>query len=115
MTKFSSGPESPYTALGCLFLSAQSEGDAAKACEAGGEQVRAPEIKTCSIQPNLDNLTYEENYSANQLYWIARTASVRRESMTRENSILSPKLCLLVQCTQTEPFSNMSFQDSGKW
>ena len=80
--------------------SAQSEGDAAKACEAVGEQLWASEMKTFSIQSNIDYLTYEEKYSANQLYWIAHCVRAsgdqrQRKFFNGQSQVVSPSAIYL--------------------
>lgn len=100
-----------------ILLTSRSRESAATDCTALGEQLWAPELKTASIQPNLNYLTYENEYSATQQYWIAPNAAGPRAINGKSQiAAVSPHLHLPVLCTQTAPFSNSSYQDtSPEW
>ena len=70
LTHTSTGSKSPSTNFGVIILYPRSRLSAASACAALGAQLRPPELKTSSIQPNLDYLTTEEKLSADQQYCI---------------------------------------------
>jgi hypothetical protein len=72
------GPESPSADSGLILLTSRSREAAAADCAALGEQLWEPGLKTASIQPNLDYLTYENKYRSSQQYWIAPDASRSR-------------------------------------
>jgi hypothetical protein len=111
------GPESASADSGVILLTSRSRESAAANCAALGEQLWAPELKTASIQPNLDYLAYENKYPADQQYWIApNTAGPRAINGKGQVLAVSPHLHLPVLCTQSAPFSNSSYQDtSPEW
>jgi hypothetical protein len=111
------GPESASADSGVILLTSRSRESAAADCTALSEQLWAPELKTASIQPNLDYLAYENEYPVDQQYWIAPSAAGPRAINGKgQVTAVSPHLHLPVLCTQTAPFSNSSYQDtSPEW
>ena len=111
------GPESQSADSGLILLTSRSWESAAVNCATLGEQLWRPELRTASIQPNLDYLTYEAKYSASQQYWIAPAKSGPR-AIDGEGHIkaVNPHLDLPALCTQSAPFSNSTYQDtSPQW
>ena len=100
-----------------LLLSRRSQADASAACEALGEQLWSPELKTSSIQPNLDYLVYQGRAERTTQFWIATLGEEPRViSASGHVSPASSKLNLPVLCTQSAPYSNDSVADtSAKW
>lgn len=86
-------------------------------CAALSERLWAPELKTASIQPNLDYLTYQGKSGTNDLYWIAPKGSQPRAISARGRLVNAPaNTNLSVLCTQTAPFSHATTNDvSEKW
>lgn len=104
------GATSPTADSGILILDSRSHDSAASNCAALGEQLWSPAFTKSSIQPNLDYLTYEGKYPADQLYWIASNgAQTQAISGTGVISNVSSHLHLPVLCTQSAPFSNSSY------
>jgi hypothetical protein len=114
------GPESPSADSGLILLTSRSREAAAADCAALGEQlwepsIIAPGLKTASIQPNLDYLTYENKYRSSQQYWIAPDASRPRVIDGEGNiKVVSHRLNLPALCTQSAPFSNSTYQDTSR-
>ena len=111
------GPQSPSADSGVILLTSRSGASAAADCATLGEQLWAPELKTASIQPNLNYLTYENQYRASQQYWIASNSRGPR-AIDGEGHVtgVSPHLHLPALCTNSAPFSNISYQDtSPRW
>ena len=121
LTYTSTGSESPSADSGVILLSPRSRIYAASACAALGEQLWSPELKTSSIQPNLDYLTSGGQFSADQQYWIASTRNTSRAidghgNIANTSTTLSAYLQLPVLCTQSAPFSNSTYQNtSSQW
>ncbi|KAF4628794.1 hypothetical protein G7Y89_g9357 [Cudoniella acicularis] len=114
------GPQSPSADSGVILLSPRSQVSADSACKVLGETLWAPELQTASIQSNLDYLTFEGKYSADQQYWIASNATAIRaidgKGHISDYTTFSPGLRLPALCTQSAPFSNISVQDdSQRW
>jgi hypothetical protein len=109
------GPESPSGDSGLIVLTSRSREAAAADCAALGEQLWEPGLKTASIQPNLDYLTYENKYRSSQQYWIAPDASRPRVIDGEGNiKVVSHRLNLPALCTQSAPFSNSTYQDTSR-
>ncbi|PMD26025.1 alpha/beta-hydrolase [Hyaloscypha hepaticicola] len=115
------GSESPSADSDVILLSPRSRIYAASACAALGEQLWSPELKTSSIQPNLDYLTSGGQFSADQQYWIASTRNTSRAidghgNIANTSTTLSAYLQLPILCTQSAPFSNSTYQNtSSQW
>jgi hypothetical protein len=98
-------------------LEARSLKEASDSCQALGEQLWSPELKTSSIQTNLNYLKYNEDADDCSQYWIASKGSISR-AITADGVISQVKssLELPVLCTQSAPFSNETTKDSSeKW
>lgn len=82
-----------------------------------GEQLWSPELKTASIQPNLNYLRYQHKADESSLFWIAPDGDKTRAINTEGHVFyVSPEVQLPALCTQTAPYSNASYQDaSEKW
>lgn len=100
-----------------ILLGQRTQKDAVPGCEALGEQLWAPELKTASIQPNLDYLVYEGKAEMSSLFWIASQGPLARAINAGGHiSYVSPSLKLPVLCTQTAPYSNTTYADvSARW
>ncbi|KAG4430270.1 hypothetical protein IFR05_014249 [Cadophora sp. M221] len=111
------GTQNLFKDSGVLLLSVLPQKDANAACKALGERLWSPELKTTSIQVNLDYLTYEGQYSADQQYFIApRTEDPRVLTGKGKVKKASGSSKLPVLCTQTAPFSNATYKDnSERW
>lgn len=112
------GPQSQCADSGVILLTPRSWESAAADCAALGERLWGPELKTSSIQSNLDYLTYEGKYHASQQYWISSDRSGVRviNGAGRVEAANHRKLELPALCTQSAPFSNSTYQDtSSKW
>jgi hypothetical protein len=111
------GSQSHYADSGVILLTPRSWESAAADCAALGERLWGPELKTSSIQSNLDYLTYEGIYRASQQYWISSDRFGAR--VINEAGCIEPAqhhLDLPALCTQSAPFSNSTYQDtSSKW
>ncbi|KAH7382860.1 cholinesterase [Cadophora sp. MPI-SDFR-AT-0126] len=111
------GAANPLNKSGVLLLSAIPQKDARSACNAVGEQLWSPNMPTSSIQSNLDYLTYQGEYEANQDYLIAPDSDGPR-AITGKGKFkkVSGDPELPVLCTQTAPFSNATYKNSSeKW
>ncbi|KAK4210942.1 Alpha/Beta hydrolase protein [Rhypophila decipiens] len=121
------GPSSPHSTSGVILLGGRhSFADASAACLALGEQLWSPELKTASIQPNLDYYKYYKGIKSNStggVFWIApaqngisETQPVIARTINTSGSIASvansnqthPALC-----TQTAPYSTQSSQNTS--
>ena len=111
------GIKSPVGNSAVLLLSAISVRDAEPACKALGEQLWSPDQGSSSIQANLNYLTYQGQYDADQAYLISSDADGPR-TITGKGKVkkLFKNSKLPVLCTQTAPFSNATLKDnSEKW
>ncbi|KAI1321006.1 cholinesterase [Xylariaceae sp. FL0255] len=113
------GPSSPTANSGVLVLEPQLFQDASKSCKALGEQLWSPELKTASIQSELDYLKYSNDARDLSEFWIA-SANAGTQRKINSNGVISStrsNLALPVLCTQTAPFSNSTYQDNTdtKW
>lgn len=97
-----------------ILLDSQRPENAAAACAALGEQLWAPELKTASIQSSLDYLKYQDKIKDSSLLWIAPSGNTTRAIGT-SGAIFSvqPSLQLPVLCTQTAPFSNITYANTN--
>ncbi|KAK7969179.1 cholinesterase-like protein [Apiospora saccharicola] len=111
------GAISPLADSGVIVLGARPLNDAQSACEALGEELWSPELKTASIQPSLNYLKFINATKREAKYWIASKGSVDRAiSIDGAVSALGSTSELPVLCTQTAPVSNSTSQDTGsKW
>jgi hypothetical protein len=92
-------------------LSRRSQSDAAAACQALGEQLWSPELKTASIQPNLDYLKYQGKISDSTLLWIGSSNNESRAiDASGKVADVDAGLHLPVLCTQTAPYATASAQ-----
>lgn len=111
------GPDSPNADSGVILLGHQPGLNAASDCASLGETLWSPEEVSCSIQPDLDYLTYEDKYPADQLYRIASDfQQARAISGTGKIVNINPSEKLPALCTQTAPYSNLTFANtSAQW
>lgn len=111
------GPGNPAANSGLILLSRRSQSDAAAACAALGEQLWSPELKTASIQANLDYLKYQKKIDDSTQLWIASsTDETRAIGASGKVAAVDARLRLPALCTQTAPFSSEQGQDtSAKW
>jgi len=117
LSKFVVGIKSPLKDSAMLLLSAISLRDGASACKALGEQLWSADQGQSSIQANLDYVTYQGQYDADQAYLIASDAAGPRTISGKGTVKKLPNNSKLpVLCTQTAPFSNATLKDnSEKW
>jgi hypothetical protein len=111
------GPGSPNSNSAFLLLTSRFRAaSAAGECAALGEQLWAPELKTATIQPNLDYLA-SEGCADDEQFWIAPAQShARAIDLKGRISNADENTKLPVLCTNSAPFSNSSFQDtSARW
>lgn len=116
-SNISTGAGSPSANSGVIVLEARSLKQASASCLALGEQLWSPELKTSSIQTNLNYLKYNEDADDFSQYWIASKSNISR-AINANGLIAEVKsyLELPVLCTQSAPFSNESVKDtSEKW
>lgn len=78
------------------------------------------DVSGASIQSNLDYLTLEGKYDADQLYWISSSGTTARaidgKGQISDTRTFSPHSRLPALCTQSAPFSDSSGQNSSeKW
>ncbi|KAM7185015.1 Alpha/Beta hydrolase fold [Naviculisporaceae sp. PSN 640] len=124
------GPSSPHATSGVLLLGGRhSFAEASAACQALGEQLWSPELKTASIQPNLNYYKYYQGLNGSNTtggtFWIApsqnglsSTSPVISRTINTSGSITSisntsPELRLPALCTQSAPYSTPSAQDTS--
>ncbi|KAM0812461.1 putative Carboxylic ester hydrolase [Seiridium cardinale] len=91
--------------------------EASAACEALGEQLWSPYLRTVDIRPNLDYLKYKQGSQGSSQYWIASRGTCR-QAIDDDGRITGtgPFVRLPVVCTQSALFSNETFKDtSGDW
>lgn len=94
-----------------ILLSRRSRSDAAAACQALGEQLWSPELKTASIQPNLDYLKYQGKIGDSTLLWIGSANNESRAiGASGKVTDVDAGLRLPALCTQTAPFATASSQ-----
>ncbi|KAI0393915.1 cholinesterase [Xylariaceae sp. FL0594] len=114
------GPKNPFADSALLVLEPRSFDAASQSCSALGEQLWYPELKTSSIQRNLDYLHYLEDTRKPLRFWIGtknNNISVRTIDTNGRIFHMPREHELPVLCTQTAPFSNGESQDnqSPKW
>ncbi|KAI1467047.1 cholinesterase [Daldinia caldariorum] len=111
------GVSSPVSNSGVLLLEARSLKHARETCEAVGEQLWSLEKGTKSIQANLDYLKYSNLDLGLSKFWIAsKNQSARAVDIDGHVVQENPDTKLPVLCSQSAPFSNVTFQDTGeKW
>ncbi|KAH6672076.1 cholinesterase [Halenospora varia] len=112
------GPQSPAANSGVILLTPRSQVSADAACKALGEKLW--DVSGASIQSNLDYLTLEGKYDADQLYWISSSGTTARaidgKGQISDTRTFSPHSRLPALCTQSAPFSDSSAQNSSeKW
>ncbi|KAN0105826.1 cholinesterase [Hyaloscypha variabilis] len=112
------GSESPSADSGVILLSPRSGNAAASACATLGEQLWSPELNTSSIQANLDYLTSQGKYAADQQYWVASISNTSRAidgygNVANTTSTLSSHRILPALCTHSAPFSNSTYQNTS--
>ena len=100
-----------------ILLSPRSYQDAVSGCQALGEQLWAPELKTASIQRNLNYLVYEGTANATSRFWIAALGDSSRVLDVLGVVTASPQGTQLpALCTQTAPYStNANMDTTEKW
>ncbi|KAI0180064.1 alpha/beta-hydrolase [Hypoxylon sp. FL1284] len=110
------GPSGPAAGPSVMLLEGHAAEDAGAACEAMGEQLWSPDSGAGSIQKVLDYVEYlAPNHGQ---FWIAPKDQSARAMGTDGHVSLTVSLGeeLPVMCTQTAPYSNLTFQDtSEKW
>ncbi|ORY59199.1 Alpha/Beta hydrolase protein [Pseudomassariella vexata] len=111
------GSESPTASSGVIILGPRPLKDASTACQALGEQLWSPELKTASIRPNLDYLIYTKSAQRQTKYWIApKGVATRTIDASGDYAWTNASSRLPVLCSHTAPFSNETIQDtSPKW
>lgn len=117
LVTYQPGPGSTNANSAVLLLTSRSQKSAVEGCAALGETLWSPELKTASIQPNLDYLAFE-GCAEDQQYWIASTQSSARtiDGKGHISNVKDSSANLPVLCTQSAPFSNSTFQDpSARW
>ncbi|XXH05140.1 hypothetical protein Hte_011565 [Hypoxylon texense] len=109
------GPSSNVSNAGVLLLEEYSADNASAACEAVGEQLYSPELGAGSIQKVLNYIKHVASDLGLEQFWIAPKDQSARTIKT-DGHISTTKLhaVLPVMCTQTAPFSNESFKDTGE-
>jgi hypothetical protein len=105
------GASSPSANSAVILLSRRAQSDAAAACRALGEQLWSPELKTASIQANLDYLKYQGKIGDSTLLWIGSSNNESRAiDATGKVTDVDAGLHLPVLCTQTAQFATASTQ-----
>ncbi|KAH8909858.1 cholinesterase-like protein [Coniochaeta sp. PMI_546] len=105
------GASSPSASSAVILLSRRAQGDAAAACQGLGEQLWSPELKTASIQANLDYLKYQGKIGDSTLLWIGSSNNESRAiSASGKITDVDAGLRLPALCTQTAPFATGSSQ-----
>lgn len=109
--------ESPLSDSGILVLGARTWREATESCIKLGESVWGSGSSIEKIQRDLDYLVYQGRYAQTQRFWTA--SDNRKPSTINANGQIksvSTNEKLPVICTQTAPYSNITFQDtSSKW
>ncbi|KAK3938489.1 Alpha/Beta hydrolase protein [Diplogelasinospora grovesii] len=115
------GSSSPSSTSGVIVLGRRSFSyeEALAGCQALGESLWSPDLKTASIQPNLDYLKYQGRISDSTAFWIAADSTNTSRVISSSGDVSSAKSAsgrLPALCTQTAPYSTQSSQDtSAKW
>ncbi|KAB5557953.1 Alpha/Beta hydrolase protein [Coniochaeta sp. 2T2.1] len=108
------GASSPAANSAMILLSRRPQSDAASACQALGEQLWSPELKTASIQANLDYLKYQGKIDDSTLMWIGSANNGSRAiGAGGKVADVDAGLRLPVLCTQTAPFATGSSQPNN--
>jgi len=109
--------ESPLSDSGILVLEPRTWQEATESCLKLGESLWRSGYSSKKIQSDLDYLVYQGKYTQSQRFWTA--ADHRKPSTINANGQIksaSTNEKLPVICTQTAPYSNITFQDtSAKW
>ncbi|KAG9234531.1 cholinesterase [Amylocarpus encephaloides] len=118
------GRQSTFANSGVILITSRSATSAAAACTELGEGLWVPEGKrgndTDNLVRNINYLTFQGKYSADQLYWIAPSgASVRAingQGQILDSSNVSSHSHLPALCTQSASLSDSATQDaSSRW
>ncbi|OTB20383.1 hypothetical protein K445DRAFT_17661 [Daldinia sp. EC12] len=111
------GASSPVSNSGVLLLETRSLEHAHETCEAVGEQLWSLAAGTQSIQANLNYLKYSDPDLRLSQFWVAsENQSARAIDIDGHVAEVDPDTELPVLCSQSAPFSNVTFQDKGeKW
>jgi hypothetical protein len=109
--------QSPLANSGILLLDHQTAHTAAGSCSSLGEALWNPKQGIESIRTQLEYLAYEGKYARDQLYRVA-SPNFGSHSITLDGFIATvpSDTALPALCTQTAPFSNLSYADtSSPW
>ncbi|KAI1804417.1 cholinesterase [Daldinia bambusicola] len=111
------GASSPVSNSGVLLLEARSLDRAHEICEAVGEHLWSLEAGIKSIQANLDYLKYSNPDLSRSKFWVA-SENQSAQAIDIDGHVVqaNPDTKLPVLCSQSAPFSNVTFQDTQeKW
>ncbi|KAJ5774340.1 hypothetical protein N7457_009236 [Penicillium paradoxum] len=109
--------ESPFSGSGIIALDARPWQEATQSCQSVGEGLWGIGSSYENIQSDLEYLVLQGKYTRGQRFWVAsdhRKLSTIDTNGQIYNASAYEKLPVL--CTQSAPYSNITFQDtSSQW